>query len=231
MAKRYGAAVIVMAFDEDGQAESADQRFEICERCYDLLTRVVGMDAHDIVFDPNIFAVGTGIEEPRQLRRQLSRSDAADQGLSDGRAGERRREQRLVRLPRQQPRPRGDALCVPLPRVRRRHGHGNRQLGPTHGVSGHPARSVGTSGGSAAEPPCRCHGPAIGDRGLRHRPGLRRRRGPLLAAGARERPPHPRTGEGDRRLRHRRYRGGPARLRKGVARHRGSADGRHERRR
>ena len=63
LAKRYGAAVIVMAFDEDGQAESADQRFEICERCYDLLTRVVGMDAHDIVFDPNIFAVGTGIEE------------------------------------------------------------------------------------------------------------------------------------------------------------------------
>jgi 5-methyltetrahydrofolate--homocysteine methyltransferase len=61
--RAYGAAAIVMAFDEDGQADTLERRLEICERAYRILTREVGMDAHDIVFDPNIFAVATGIAE------------------------------------------------------------------------------------------------------------------------------------------------------------------------
>jgi 5-methyltetrahydrofolate--homocysteine methyltransferase len=61
--RRYGAAVVVMAFNEDGQAETADQKFEICHRAYKLLTEKVGMPPEDIIFDPNIFAVATGIEE------------------------------------------------------------------------------------------------------------------------------------------------------------------------
>ncbi|MEO1207045.1 MAG: methionine synthase [Pseudomonadota bacterium] len=60
---RYGAAVVVMAFNEDGQAETAEQKFEICHRAYKLLTEEVGFPPEDIIFDPNIFAVATGIEE------------------------------------------------------------------------------------------------------------------------------------------------------------------------
>ena len=61
--KAYGAAVIVMAFDEVGQADTKDRKIEICERAYKILVEQVGFDAQDIIFDPNIFAVATGIEE------------------------------------------------------------------------------------------------------------------------------------------------------------------------
>ena len=59
----YGASVIVMAFDEKGQADSRDRKVEICQRAYDILTRKAGFDPQDIIFDPNIFAVATGLEE------------------------------------------------------------------------------------------------------------------------------------------------------------------------
>lgn len=59
---RYGAAVVVMAFDEQGQADSYERRLEICQRAYDILTKEVGFPAEDIIFDPNILTVGTGIE-------------------------------------------------------------------------------------------------------------------------------------------------------------------------
>ncbi|MEV4535314.1 methionine synthase [Asanoa sp. NPDC049518] len=59
----YGAGVVVMAFDEQGQADTADRKVEICGRAYDLLTQQVGFPAEDIVFDPNVLAVATGIEE------------------------------------------------------------------------------------------------------------------------------------------------------------------------
>ncbi len=59
----YGAAVVVMAFDETGQADTEDRKVEICERAYKVLTETVGFPAEDIIFDPNIFAVATGIEE------------------------------------------------------------------------------------------------------------------------------------------------------------------------
>jgi 5-methyltetrahydrofolate--homocysteine methyltransferase len=62
-AMSYGAAVVVMAFDETGQAETAQRKFEIAKRAYELLTNKVGMAPEDIIFDPNIFAVATGIEE------------------------------------------------------------------------------------------------------------------------------------------------------------------------
>lgn len=59
----YGAAVIVMAFDEKGQADSKDRKVEICHRAYKILTEEVGYDPQDIIFDPNIFAIATGLEE------------------------------------------------------------------------------------------------------------------------------------------------------------------------
>ncbi|WP_333599820.1 methionine synthase [Flavobacterium sp.] len=61
--KRYGAAVIVMAFDEEGQADNYDRRIEICKRSYDILVNEVHFPAEDIIFDPNIFPVATGMEE------------------------------------------------------------------------------------------------------------------------------------------------------------------------
>ncbi len=63
LARRYGAAVIVMAFDEKGQADTKERKIEICTRSYDMLTRELGFPPEDIIFDPNIFAVATGIEE------------------------------------------------------------------------------------------------------------------------------------------------------------------------
>jgi 5-methyltetrahydrofolate--homocysteine methyltransferase len=63
LVRRYGAAVIVMAFDERGQADTAERKVDICSRCYRILTERVGFPPEDIVFDPNIFAIGTGIEE------------------------------------------------------------------------------------------------------------------------------------------------------------------------
>jgi len=63
--KRYGAAVIVMAFDEDGQADTLDRRIEICKRSYDILVELVNFPPQDIIFDPNIFPVATGMDEHR----------------------------------------------------------------------------------------------------------------------------------------------------------------------
>ncbi|MCB9667305.1 MAG: methionine synthase [Myxococcales bacterium] len=63
LVKRYGAAVVVMAFDEEGQAETVDRKVSICKRAYSLLTEKVGFNAQDIFFDPNILAIGTGIAE------------------------------------------------------------------------------------------------------------------------------------------------------------------------
>jgi 5-methyltetrahydrofolate--homocysteine methyltransferase len=63
LVRRYGAAVIVMAFDEQGQADTADRKVEICQRAYRILTEKVGFPPEDIIFDPNIFAIATGIEE------------------------------------------------------------------------------------------------------------------------------------------------------------------------
>src|SRR5271165_6176654 len=63
LVRRYGAAVVVMAFDERGQAVTADRKIEICERAYRLLTEEVGFAPEDIIFDMNILTVGTGMEE------------------------------------------------------------------------------------------------------------------------------------------------------------------------
>src|SRR4026209_302312 len=61
--RMFGASVVVMAFDEKGQADTKDRKIEICHRAYKILTEKVGFDPQDIIFDPNIFAVATGLEE------------------------------------------------------------------------------------------------------------------------------------------------------------------------
>ena len=61
--RRYGAAVVVMAFDEKGQADTLERKVAICKRAYDILVNQVGFPPEDIIFDPNIFAIATGMEE------------------------------------------------------------------------------------------------------------------------------------------------------------------------
>ena len=90
-----------MAFDEQGQAETAERKFEICKRAYKLLTEKVGFPPEDIIFDPNIFAVATGIEEHSNYAPRLYRGHAPHQGGAALRACLRRRLQPLLRLPRQ----------------------------------------------------------------------------------------------------------------------------------
>ncbi|MGA8004985.1 MAG: methionine synthase [Burkholderiales bacterium] len=63
LVRKYGAAAVVMAFDENGQADTLERRKAICRRCYDLLTREADFPPEDIIFDPNIFAIATGLEE------------------------------------------------------------------------------------------------------------------------------------------------------------------------
>lgn len=63
LVRRYGAALVVMAFDENGQADTRARKIEICRRAYRLLTETLDFPPEDIIFDPNIFAVATGIEE------------------------------------------------------------------------------------------------------------------------------------------------------------------------
>ncbi|NCP80248.1 MAG: methionine synthase, partial [Gallionella sp.] len=63
LVRQYGAAAVVMAFDEQGQADTYQRKTDICQRCYDILVNQVGFPPEDIIFDPNIFAIATGIEE------------------------------------------------------------------------------------------------------------------------------------------------------------------------
>ncbi len=71
LVRDYGAAVIVMAFDESGQADTAERKIDICKRSYEILTEQVGVDPADIIFDPNIFAIATGIEEHASYGRDF----------------------------------------------------------------------------------------------------------------------------------------------------------------
>ena len=69
LVRRYGAAVVVMAFDERGQADTLERRIEVCRRCLELLTEKAGLAPEDIILDPNIFAIATGLEEHVQIGR------------------------------------------------------------------------------------------------------------------------------------------------------------------
>ena len=134
LVRRYGAAVVVMAFDEAGQADTLERKTTICARAYDILVNRVGFPPQDIIFDPNIFAVATGMEEHNgygvafiEAARWIRAEPAARPRL-------RRRLESLVLVPRQRAGARGDAFGVPLSRHRGRHGHGHRQCRPDGGL-------------------------------------------------------------------------------------------------
>ncbi len=150
--QRYGAAVVVMAFDEQGQADTVDRKVEISERAYRLLTEQAGYDPSDIIFDPNILAIATGMEEHADYAKSFIDATRIIKRRLPGREGLRRRLEPLVRLPRQRRRPRGDALGVPLSRTSGRARHGDRERGPAPGLRRHPEGPQGARRGPALQP-------------------------------------------------------------------------------
>ena len=132
--RRHGAAVVVMAFDEQGQADTFERKTSICKRAYDILVNQVGFPPEDIIFDPNIFAVATGIEEHNGYGVAFIEATRWIRAESAARAYLGRRLQSLVLVPRQRAGARGDALGVPLSRDQSRHGHGHRQCRPDGGL-------------------------------------------------------------------------------------------------
>ncbi len=104
--KKYGAGVVVMAFDEKGQADNTARRIEICDRAYKILTETVGMDPSDIVFDPNILAIGTGLEEHANYAVSFIESTRIIKERCPGVKISGRRLEPVVLVPRQQRRAR-----------------------------------------------------------------------------------------------------------------------------
>ncbi len=155
LARRYGAAVIVMAFDETGQADTLERRIEICQRCYDILTDEVGFPPEDIIFDPNIFAIATGIEEHNNYGRRLSSRRRAGSAPTCRTPGYRAACPTLLLVPRQRPGARGDPHGVSLSRHQGRPVHGHRQRRPAGRVRGNPERPARARRGRHPQPPPR----------------------------------------------------------------------------
>jgi 5-methyltetrahydrofolate--homocysteine methyltransferase len=116
LVRRYGAAAVVMAFDEQGQADTYQRKIDICARAYRLLVDEIGFPPEDIIFDPNIFAIATGIEEHDNYAVDFIEATRWIKAHLPGRQGQRRRQQRVVQLPRQRPGARGHPHRVPVPR-------------------------------------------------------------------------------------------------------------------
>ncbi len=231
LVRRYGAAVIVMAFDEEGQATTVERKLAIARRAYRILTEEVGFPPEDVVFDPNVLTVATGIEEHDSYAVDFFEATRRIKEALPVREGLRRDLERLVLVPREQHGPRGDARGVPLPRDPRRPRHGDRQRRPARGLRGRP------------------EGPPCARRGRPPEPAPRRDRAPprvrrVREAGRPGRGEDRRVAERDRRgapdararPRHHGFRGGGHRggaqgARPAAGRHRGAAHGGHERRR
>ena len=137
---RYGAAAVVMAFDEQGQAATRDEKVRICTRAYQLLIEQRRFPAEDIIFDPNILTVATGIEEHNNYAVDFFEATAIIKAHAAARQSLRRRIQCFVLVSRQQSGARGDAHRFSLSRDPRRHGHGDRQRRHARRLRGDPAR-------------------------------------------------------------------------------------------
>ena len=124
--RRYGAGVVVMAFDERGQAETVERKVEICQRAYHLLTEKVGLSPRTTSSSiPTSSPVATGIEEHARLTPSTSsRRRASSKPTCPGARISAACQQPVVLAFAATTRARGDALGVPLPRDPRRHGHG-----------------------------------------------------------------------------------------------------------
>ena len=141
----YGAAVVVMAFDEKGQADTLERKVVDLRALYKLLTEKLGFPPEDIIFDPNIFAIATGIEEHNGYGLGVHRGGARDPQALPARAHLRRREQRVVLVPRQRARAPGHALGVPVSRHPGGHGLRHRERRPARDLRGDSRRSCASA--------------------------------------------------------------------------------------
>ena len=153
--RRYGAAMVVMAFDEQGQADTVARKVEICQRAYRLLTEQAGVDPADIIFDPNVLAIATGLEEHNDYAKNFIEATRLIKAALPGRQDQRRHQQPVVLVPRQRRGARGDPLGVPLPRHQGRPRHGHRQRRAARRLRGHPAGSARARRGHHLQPPAR----------------------------------------------------------------------------
>ena len=188
LCRRYGAAAVVMAFDEDGQADSLERRTAVCERAYRILTEQVGFPAEDIIFDPNVFAVATGIEEHATYGRDFIEATRWIKQNLPGALVSGGISNVSFSLPRQQPRARGDPRGVPLPRDRGRSRHGHRQRRRPRGLrpGGRRARASGSRTSSSTAVPTRPSGCSRSPSGSTSRPASARSR-PRSGASCRSR--------------------------------------------
>ena len=134
LCRQYGAAVVVMAFDEEGQAAEASEKVRICQRAYKLLTEEVNFPPEDIIFDPNILTVATGIDEHNNYAVDFIEATQKDQRDLSRRTRLRRRVEHFVLVPRQQRGARGDALRVSVPCRAGGTRHGDRQRRAADGL-------------------------------------------------------------------------------------------------
>ena len=233
LVRAYGAAVVVMAFDEEGQADTLERKVAICTRAYKLLTEEIGFPPEDIVFDPNIFAIATGIEEHNgygiafiEAARQITADAAACPYL-------RRRLEPLLLVPRQRAGARGDARGVPLLRHPGRDGHGHRQCRPARRLRVDRAGAARSLRGCDLQPARRCDRAPAGDRRALQGHGRQGSQGAgsRLARTLGRRAHQPCAGQRHHRVHRGRHGGSAALGRAAAACHRRPADGRHERRR
>ena len=136
-----------MAFDEQGQADTVERKINDLQALVPAADRDRRVPAEDIIFDPNIFAVATGIEQHDRYALDFIEATARDPRRMPARAGQRRRQQRLVLVPRQRSGARGHALGLPVPRDPRRHDDGHRQRGSAGDLRGHRAGTARTRRG------------------------------------------------------------------------------------
>ena len=206
--RRYGAAAVVMAFDETGQAETAERKVAICERAYHLLVDELHWDPTDIIFDPNILAVATGIEAhnafakafidaTREIKRRCPGASVSG-GVSNlsfsFRGNDRVRE--------------AMNSAFLYPRHRGGDGHGDRQRRPAHRLRGDRARAAHPRRGRPLRPAPRRHRAAGGARRAGPRRGEEAGGRPRLARGPGGGAPQDRAGQGHRHLHRGRHRGG-----------------------
>ena len=228
LVRRYGAGVVVMAFDEEGQATTVERKVAICQRAYRLLTERAGFPPEDIIFDPNILAIATGLEEhddyavayieaTRRIKQACPGAKVSG-GVSNLSFSFRGNDH--VR----------EAIHAAFlyHAIEAGMDMGIVNAGPAGRVRGHRAGAARARGGHHLQPPA---GRDRAPRGVR-RDGEGRRAeegaGPRLARGAGREAARARARARHRGLHRGRHRGGPARVRAAARRDRGPAHGRHE---
>jgi 5-methyltetrahydrofolate--homocysteine methyltransferase len=169
--RRFGAGVVVMAFDERGQADTIERKLEICQRAYALLVDRGGWDPTDIIFDPNILAIATGLEEHNAYAINFIEATRLIKLACPGREDQRRRQQPVVFIPWQRRRSRGHPFGISVSRDQSRDGHGHRQRRSVGRLRGHSQGSARARRRHHFQPPSRRD---RADGGIR-RDGKRRR--------------------------------------------------------